>query len=121
MKTHKDLDVWKLSFDLVTELYKLLAGFPDEEKFGLVSQMKRCALSIPSNIAEGAGRASEKEFLHFLSISLGSLLELETQLIISERLGFVTSEISAGINEKIIMIRRMLLGLKKSLKTVKND
>ena len=80
--------VWQEAIELVTEVYLLTSHFPDSEKFGLVSQMKRAAVSIPSNIAEGAGRGSDKELRRFLLIAKGSLQELETQFIISVRLGF---------------------------------
>ena len=116
MKTHKDLDVWKYSIDLVVDVYKLLKKFPDDEKFGIISQMKRCTVSIPSNIAEGAARSSAKEFSHFLTISLGSLAELETQVIISERLDFISEDNTKMLLANLTTIRKMLLGLKKSLK-----
>jgi len=116
MKTHKDLDVWKYSIDLVVEVYQLLKKFPDDEKFGIISQMKRCAVSIASNIAEGAARSSVKEFSHFLTISLGSVAELETQIIISKRLDFISDDNSKILLKNLTTIRKMLLGLKKSLK-----
>ena len=92
MHNFKDLRVWQKSIELITDIYKLLASFPTDEKFGLISQLKRAAVSVPSNIAEGAGRNSNKEFNHFLSISLGSLFELETQLIISKNLNLINSD-----------------------------
>lgn len=116
MKTHKDLDVWKYSIDLVVEVYQLLKKFPDDEKFGIISQMKRCAVSIPSNIAEGAARSSVKEFSNFISIALGSLSELETQLIISYRLSFLNCNKFENVINDLIKIRKMLIGLKKSLR-----
>ena len=116
MKTHKDLDVWKYSIDLVVEVYQLLKKFPDDEKFGIISQMKRCAISIPSNIAEGAARSSVKKFSNFISIALGSLSELETQIIISEKLDFISDDNSKILLKNLTTIRKMLLGLKKSLK-----
>ena len=88
MATHKELDVWKEAIDLVTKVYGLTNDFPDTEKFGLISQIRRSAVSVPSNIAEGAARGSNKEYVHFLNISLASLSELETQLIISEKLNY---------------------------------
>ena len=113
MKTHKDLDVWKEAMTLVKGIYKLTADFPKEETYGLVSQIRRAAVSIPSNIAEGAARNSNKEFIQFLYISLGSLAELETQLLLSKELGFLKNE---EINGSIVRIRKMLLGLIKHLK-----
>ena len=85
-RTHRDLKVWQLSMDLVENIYAYTSGFPDTEKFGLVNQMRRAAVSVPSNIAEGAARRSKKEFLRYLHISRGSLAELHTQMQLSERL-----------------------------------
>jgi four helix bundle protein len=115
MKTHKDLDVWKLAIELVVNVYKITKGFPQEEIYGLISQVKRCSVSIPSNIAEGAGRSSIKEFSHFLSISLGSLAELETQMIISNRLDYVSKVDFDNLLEDLTIVRKMTLGLKKSI------
>ena len=112
MKTHKDLIVWNKSMDLVVATYRLSSQFPDEEKFGLTSQMRRAAVSVPSNIAEGAARNSTKEYIRFLYIALGSLSELETQLLISKRLEYL----SDFLEDAIIEIRKMLLSLIKSLK-----
>ena len=111
--THKDLDVWNKSMILVEDLYKMTKSFPDEEKYSLTSQIRRAAVSVPSNISEGAARNSKKEFIHFLYISLGSISELETQLIISKRLGYFENK---EIFKKIMTIRKMLIGLIKSLK-----
>ena len=111
MKTHKDLIVWQKSISLVTEIYKTTKSYPKDELFGLVSQMRRAAVSIPSNIAEGHGRCSDKELVRFLFISLGSASELETQLIISKNLGFVNENDYAqllSLNEEVI---KMLVSL----------
>jgi len=89
-KTHKDLEIWKEGIDLVTEIYKVTKKFPNEELYGLTSQMRRAAVSYPSNISEGAARDSITEYIRYIYISLGSLSELETQLIISKNLGFLT-------------------------------
>lgn len=118
IRTHKDLDVWKDSIELVTKIYQLVSNFPKEERFGLVDQTKRAAISIPSNIAEGAARNSQKEFLQFLYIALGSIAELETQLIISKKLGFLNDE---GIFEDIEKIKSKLLGLIRYLRKKKNE
>src|SRR5690554_2565338 len=116
INSHKDLNVWKESMDLVENIYSISNNFPKEEIYGLTSQMRRCAASIPSNIAEGAGRKGPKEFARFLHISLGSLSELETQFEISIRLKYVPEEIQTEvIFEKIIYIRRMLSKLIKSI------
>lgn len=109
ISNHKDLDAWKLSMELVTDIYQLTGSFPKEEIYGLTNQMRRAAVSIPSNIAEGAARNSEKEFLQFLHFSLGSAAELETQLLISDNLGF--SRKSAEFHQKVARIKRMLNGL----------
>ena len=114
MKTHKDLDVWKRSIDLVLKIYEISQKLPSDEKFGLISQIKRASISVPSNIAEGAGRSSTKEFIRFLDIATGSLSELETQLIIIDRLGFCST--NGIIEEKIKPIRKMLYRLTQSLK-----
>lgn len=109
MKDHKDLDVWKQSMLLAEDIYALTKEFPSEERFGLSSQINRAVVSIPSNIAEGAGRKGDKEFIQFLYIALGSLSELETQLILSDRLQFVNS-IEIYLNQ-IEKIKKMLFGL----------
>ena len=109
---HKDLEAWKKSIDLVTMVYSEVKKFPEDERFGLVSQIKRAAISIPSNIAEGAARFSDKEMLRFLDISIGSLAELETQFIIAENLGyFNNTNLYKVFNENIAIIT----GLKKYL------
>jgi len=111
---HKDLEVWKKSIDTVIEIYRLSDAFPKLEIYGLTSQLRRAAVSIPSNIAEGAARGSDKEFLYFLNIASGSLAEVETQIIIAKRLGYVTTE--EQILESVKTIRKMLAGLIKYLK-----
>ena len=101
MKTHKDLRIWQESIELVTHVYKITASFPKEDMYGLTSQIRRSAVSVPSNIAEGAGRNSKKEFKHFLYISIGSLAELETQLIIAKNIGFLEEAIYEELNKTI--------------------
>lgn len=110
---HKDLEVWKKSIDLVIEVYKLAEKLPIDEKFGLNSQIKRATVSVPSNIAEGAGRSSTKEFIRFIDIANGPLSEVETQLIIIEELKFC--ETSKLIEERLVPIRKMLFRLKQAL------
>jgi four helix bundle protein len=87
MHNYRELKIWRNSIDLSVDIYELVANFPSNEKFGLVSQLRRASVSVPSNIAEGSSRGSEKDFAHFLTMSLGSLFEIETQLIISQRVG----------------------------------
>ena len=117
IKTHKDLDVWKKSMDLVERVYRRTERFPDSEKYGLTNQIRRCAVSVSSNIAEGAARNTDKEFVQFCYIALGSLSELETQLLIAERLKYSQN---IDILENVVEIRRMLLGLIKYLKSKKS-
>ena len=114
MKTHKDLDVWNCSIDFVTELYQITAKFPKEETYGLSSQMRRAAVSIPSNIAEGAARNHKNEFRQFLYISLSSAAELATQLIISEKLSYLSKNQNENLIDKLNTISRMLQGLIKT-------
>jgi four helix bundle protein len=113
---HKELDVWKKSIVLVKNIYQLTQSFPDSEKYGLTSQIRRSAVSIPSNIAEGSARNSDKEFIHFLYYSMGSIAELETQLIISQELEYLSND---SIMNSIIEVRKMLTGLIKYLKSKK--
>lgn len=115
MRPHKKLEVWKKSIEFVTKIYKVTESFPDNEKFGLISQIRRSAVSIPSNISEGAGRTGKKEFMQFLSIAQGSTSELETQLIISSNLGYLKNEDMCLLDE-LDEISRMIIGLIKSLK-----
>ena len=111
--THKDLEVYKLSLDLVEDIYKLTKSFPASENFGLTSQLRRAVVSLPSNIAEGSSRGSTKDFIRFLNIASGSLTEIETQLVIAERIGYIT--FSEALQDNIITIRKMLYRLKQSL------
>lgn len=101
--------------DLVEDIYKLTASFPTEEKFGLVSQMTRAAVSIPSNIAEGAGRNSDKDFAHFISIAIGSLYELNTQIVLSERLGYINQIQSQELQKKLDNLQRKSVSFKSKL------
>lgn len=120
--TYRELLVWQKSIVLVTECYKLTARFPDHERFGLTSQLRRAAVSIPANIAEGHGRGSTKSFVHFLWIANGSRTELETHLVIAEQLSFATRSETVRIFELSNEIGRMLTGLRRSLKkTAKTD
>ena len=115
-KSHKNLNAWQEAMDLVTSVYNVTGKFPDQEKYGLTSQMRRAAVSIPANIAEGAGRNSDKELIQFLYISLGSLEELETMIIIGSNLKYFESKKINEVEEKIVHIRKLLIGLIKYLK-----
>jgi len=115
MKPHHQLKVWKKSRSFVKHIYELTSKLPDEEKFGLISQMRRAAISIPSNIAEGAGRNNHKEFIHFLRISQGSIAELETQILIGQDLGHFKNKAIQKLLEQLDEISKMVIGLQKSL------
>jgi len=114
-KPHKKLDVWQAAMKSTTMVYKLTDKFPEEEKFGLVSQMRRAAISIPCNIAEGAARRGKREFRNFLSMAQGSLSELDTQLELSILLGYVRAEDLRELWDQLLRIHKMLSGLIRSL------
>ncbi|MDR0612502.1 MAG: four helix bundle protein [Dysgonamonadaceae bacterium] len=114
MATHKDLTVWKKSMNLVLLIYKITKSFPKEELYGLVSQMRRSAVSVPSNIAEGHARGSDKELVRFLFISLGSAFELETQLIIAYHLNYIQEIDYKKAIELNDEVRKMLVSLIRS-------
>ena len=117
MRNFRKYDLWQDAIYLVDEIYKLVAVFPNTEKYGLQSQMTRAAISIPSNIAEGSARESEKDFARFIQMALGSAYELETQLIISVRQDYLSKEYSKEVLDQIQSIQKRLLGLKKKLTT----
>ncbi|MCC7378427.1 MAG: four helix bundle protein [Chitinophagaceae bacterium] len=115
MNKFKDLSVWQKSIELAEAVYQLTTNFPVEEKFGLQSQIRRCVVSIASNISEGAGRNSKKEFRYFFSISLGSSYELETQLILAARFNYFNNDSLIYVLEKLNEVQKMIVGLSKSL------
>jgi four helix bundle protein len=117
MKTYRDLQVWQKSMTLVTEIYKISKGFPKDEVYGLTSQMRRCAVSIPSNMAEGYGRNSTNEYLHFLRIATGSLYELQTQMEISVNLYYLNRDEFDKLYELSREIERMLSSLIEKLRS----
>ena len=116
MNGYRDLKVWQLSLDLAVEICHSLKTFPNHELFGICSQIRRCSVSIPSNIAEGHQRDSTKEYLRFLSIARGSLAELETQLIISHRLNYIPNETHENYMARLGEVGRMLHGLQAALR-----
>ena len=116
METHKDLRVWQQSIEMVTSIYLMTKAFPKDELFGLVSQMRRAAVSVPSNIAEGYARGTDREKLHFLRISSGSMSEIETQLMLSLNLGYVSQEAFDELSEKVTSLWKQLNALISSLK-----
>lgn len=118
IKSYQDLDVWQIGMDVAKTVYSLTAKFPLDERFGLVSQMRRAAVSIPANIAEGHARKSRAEFRQFVSIALGSVAELETQLILSKELNFIAKEDTEAMMAQLDTLGKMLRGLSKSLSSV---
>jgi four helix bundle protein len=106
-KSLRDLDVWRLGLDLVETIYRCTAEFPKSEIFGLSAQMRRAAVSIPSNIAEGQARSSSKEFLHFLSFAIGSLAELQTQLELAIRLGYAETQIGSAQSQADLLGKKL--------------
>ena len=116
MRPHEKLDVWNKAVEMVTTVYALTKLFPSDERFGLTWQIRRAAVSIPANIAEGAARQSDKEFCHFLSIAQGSASELETELLIAKNLGYLNTNDHERMYSEINTIARMLVGLSKSIR-----
>jgi four helix bundle protein len=117
MQGYRDLKVWQLGIDISLTVYRLTDEFPQREMYGLTSQLRRAAVSIPSNIAEGHTRGQTKDFVRFLSISRGSVAELETQLIIAERLDYVQRDQLKHLRDMLNEESRMLAGLRRSLTT----
>lgn len=115
----KELIVWKKSVDLIEEMYSVTKDFPVDERFGLVSQIRRAATSISANIAEGSGQSTNKSFVHYLSIAQGSCFELQSHLIISERMGFIKSEMLQGLIEKTEEVQKMNHSFAKRLSNSK--
>ena len=116
MRPHEKLEVWNKAIEFVTTVYKNTSTFPSDEKFGLTSQIRRAAVSIPANIAEGAARQSSKEFMHFLSIAQGSASELETELLIARNLDYLKEDVYESLYTQLNTIARMLVGLSQHLK-----
>lgn len=112
---YRELIAWQKAMDLVTHVYDMTKRFPDDERFGLVSQMRRCAVSIPSNIAEGQARNTTGEFKQFIGVARGSIAELTTQILIAERLGYLQE--GTQTIEKAEEVGRILTGLSQSLRT----
>lgn len=121
VNSFRDLRVWQDGIRLVTECYRVTRTFPDDERFGLVNQLRRSAVSVPANIAEGWGRQSTKDYLRYLAIANGSLAELETHLEIAAALGFLSQEAHATLTDDIHRLARMLNRLKQSLRQRPNS
>lgn len=120
-KPHRRLEVWRQSVDLVTEIYRLTETFPEQERYALASQMRRAAISIPSNIAEGAARNTRKEFVNFLHMAQASLSELDTQLEIAHRLGYLKDSQRSKLENATQEVDKMLSGLIRSPKRVRSE
>ena len=116
MHNFKELKIWTKALDLSVSVYKVTASFPKDDRFGLISQIKRSAVSIPSNIAEGAGRNSDKEFIYFLSVANGSAYELQTQLLISNKLNFLKDNVLESMLNELDEIQKMNYNFQKILK-----
>lgn len=117
IRSYRDLEVWQRGIDLVQQVYSVSQTFPDEEKFGLTAQVRKAAISVSSNIAEGWGRHSRKDYMHFLRIARSSLMEVETQCIIAHRLGYLTGDVLDAVLGETDAESRMLLSLLRSLET----
>jgi four helix bundle protein len=111
---YKNLKIWKLGIEIVDDVFEILNQFPKEEKFGLSSQLSRCSVSIPSNIAEGSSR-TDKSFSHFIDIALGSSFELVTQLIIASKRKYISNEQLNNLEEKIVEFQKMTMGFQNKL------
>jgi four helix bundle protein len=115
-RPHRKLVAWQKSMELVQDVYKAVTGFPKYEEYGLISQMRRAAISIPSNIAEGAARRGNKEFMQFLNIAQGSISELDTQLELARMMGYIDTELHTDLAAKLTDISKLLFGLTRSVK-----
>ncbi len=116
-KNHHDLIVWQRGVDLVVWIYRMTERFPRDEVYGITAQMRRAAMSIPANVAEGSARSTPKDFAGYVSIARGSLRELETCLVVSERLGYISERERQQVGEAILEIDEMLIALRRSLTT----
>ena len=115
MHNFNNLQIWQSGMDLAQAIYQICDTLPNQEKYGLISQMQRAAVSIPSNIAEGAGRPTNKDFSHFIGIALGSSFELQTQILLAERIGYIDNSTKEKLNSAIDKLQKMLIGYKKKI------
>ncbi len=116
MHNYRELKIWQRSMDFVEKIYKISSGFPKEEKYGLIAQIRGCAVSIPSNISEGAGRATNKQFKYFLEISMGSINELQTQIELAHRFTYIPKDAYEELIDEGLQIYKMILAFYNSLK-----
>ena len=121
MHNYKNLHIWQDGIKLARRIYEVTSTFPVNEKFGIVSQMTRAAVSIPSNIAEGAGRNSTKDFVNFLSIATGSIFELHTQITICEQVGLIDSSTAKQLAEQTFSLQQQITTFKQRLEIQKNE
>jgi len=115
MHNFKKLAIWIKSVEFVTDIYKVTNTFPSHERFGLISQLQRAAVSVPTNISEGSAKTSNKDFARFLEISLGSTFELETELLVSLNLSYIDVEAYNRLQEKLSELQKMIIGFKNNL------
>lgn len=115
MHNYKNLHIWQEGINLARKIYEVTANFPANEKYGIVSQMTRAAVSIPSNIAEGAGRNSNKDFANFLSIAIGSIFELHTQITICEQIGYINEETTKQLEQQIYTLQQQITTYKQRI------
>ena len=113
LRNYRELDTWQLAMTLVETTYRVTQSLPDKERYGLIAQMQRSAISIPSNIAEGEARGTVRFGLHFVRIAIGSAAELETQAEVAQRLGYVTSADISALVEQLLRVRQMLYGMRR--------
>lgn len=107
IQTYRDLKIWQRSFDLAVQIYNATRNFPEEEKYGLIAQIRRCAVSVPSNIAEGYARNTTKDYVRYLRIAIGSLCELQTQVLISARLNYLNKDLTVSLEREMSEIEKM--------------
>ena len=115
IESYRDLDAWRLAMEIVIEIYRVTRGFPAEEKFGLIVQLRRAAVAIPSNIAEGRARIGAAEFRRFVSIARGSVAEVETQIAVALALGFVATDKTTSLSSELDRLSKMLFSLYRRL------
>jgi four helix bundle protein len=116
MHNYRELKIWQRSMDFVVKVYEVSAGFPKEERYGLTAQLRRCVVSVPSNISEGAGRGTNKQFKRFLEFSMGSINEVQTQIELACRVNYLLKEVYEPLIDEALQIYKMILGFYNSLK-----
>lgn len=116
MHNYRELKIWQRSMDFVVKVYEVSTGFPKEERYGIIAQLRSCVVSVPSNISEGAGRGTNKQFKRFLEFSMGSINEAQTQIELAHRVNYLTKEIYELLINEALQIYKMILGFYNSLK-----